>query len=188
MSEQAQLGLRLAALCVAATLVQIAAISQVSVFGVNADLSPLIVAFAGFLCGAIGGAGAGFGVGLLLDLALVQTLGVSSLIYTLVGYGAGRLRELRAPQATLTPLAVGAVATAGGTIGYSVIEFLLGVNAPVSFLLARQILATIILNTLISLPVFTLVRRWLSPALPDDPRRRPRHNYSTGGLSPLSRA
>jgi len=187
LGDQTRLALRVAALCVAATLLQIAAVAQVSIFGVNADLTPLTVAFAGFLCGALGGAGAGFGVGLMLDLMLVQTLGVSSLVYTLVGYGAGRLRELRAPQSTLTPLAVGAAATALGTIGYSIIEFLLGVNAPVSFLLARQILATIIVNTLISLPTFALVRRWLAPALPDDPRRRRRRTYTTGGLSPLSR-
>jgi hypothetical protein len=50
------------------------------------------------------------------------------------------------------------------------------------------ILATIVLNAIISLPVFALVRRWLAPALPDDPRRRRRRAYTTGGLSPLSRA
>jgi rod shape-determining protein MreD len=129
----------------------------------------------------------GFGMGLFVDLALVQTLGVSALVYTLVGYGAGRLRELRAPQATFTPLGVGAAATAAATIGFSVLEFLLGVDAPVSFLLVRQTLATIVLNTLISLPVYALVRRWLRPVLPEDPRRRRRRAYTTGGLSPLSR-
>ncbi|GAC1437358.1 MAG: hypothetical protein NVSMB51_11060 [Solirubrobacteraceae bacterium] len=188
MSDSGQLALRVVALCVVATLLQIAAISQLTVFGVNADLSPLVVAFCGFLCGALVGGGAGFGVGLFLDLALVQTLGVSSLIFTLVGYGAGRLRELRAPQSALTPLGVAAAATAVGAVGYSVIEFLLGVNAPVSFLLVREILATIVLNTVIAAPIFALVRRWLAPALPDDPRRRRRRNYTTGGLSPLSRA
>jgi predicted secreted protein len=67
-------------------------------------------------------------------------------------------------------------------------EFLLGVDAPVSFLLVREILATILLNALISGIVYAIVRRWLTPALPDDPRRRRRRAYTTGGLSPLSRA
>jgi len=67
-------------------------------------------------------------------------------------------------------------------------NFLLGIDAPVSFLLLRQILATILLNALIALPVFALVRRWLLPSLPEDPRRRRRRAYTTGGLSPLSRA
>jgi rod shape-determining protein MreD len=188
MSEHGALTARLVALGVFSVILQIAAVSQFSVFGVNADLTPLVVASAALLTGAIGGATLGFGMGLFLDLALVQTLGVSALIYTLVGYGAGRLRELRAPQATFTPVGLGAAATAAATIGLSVIEFLLGVDAPVSLELVRQILATILLNTLISLPVYALVRRWLLPALPDDPRRRRRHTYTTGGLSPLSRA
>jgi len=34
----------------------------------------------------------------------VQTLGVTSLTLTVVGYFAGRLREARDPQAALTPL------------------------------------------------------------------------------------
>jgi hypothetical protein len=45
-----------------------------------------------------------------------------------------------------------------------------------------------VLNAIIALPVFAAVRRWLSPVLPDDPRRRRRRAYTTGGLSPLSRA
>ncbi len=187
MSDTTQLWLRLAALGVIASLLQIAAVSQFTVFGINADITPLVVAGAGLLTGAVAGAMLGFGMGVFVDLALVQTLGVSALIFTLIGYGAGRLRELRAPQATFTPLGLGAAATAVSTIGFSVIEFLLGVDAPISFLLVRETLATIVLNTLISLPVYALVRRWLRPALPDDPRRRRRRAHTTGGLSPLSR-
>jgi hypothetical protein len=44
---------------------------------------------------------------------------------------------------------------------------------------------TILVNTLIALPVYALVRRIIRPALPDDPRRRRRRAYTTGGLSPL---
>ena len=77
-------------------------------FGVTVDLSPLLVAFVGLLCGSTAGAVSGFAVGLLVDLALVQTLGLTSLVFTLVGYWCGRLRELRDPQAALTPLLVGA--------------------------------------------------------------------------------
>ncbi|HEX2015497.1 MAG TPA: hypothetical protein VGN69_02300, partial [Solirubrobacteraceae bacterium] len=93
-----QLALRIVALASIAVIVQITAVSQISIFGVNADLSPLIVMGVGLLCGSVAGAVAGFGVGLFIDLALVQTLGVSSLIYVAVGYGAGRLGELRDPQ------------------------------------------------------------------------------------------
>ena len=52
----------------------------------------------------------------------------------------------------------------------------------------REILLTVVLNTLLALPVYALMRRALLPFLPDDPRRRRRRAYTTGGLSPISRA
>jgi rod shape-determining protein MreD len=180
--------LRLSALALVTVIVQIAAVSQISIFGVSADLAPLVVMSVGLLAGSIPGALMGFGVGLLVDSALVETLGVSSLIYIAIGYCAGRLRELRDPAHALTPLAAGALATATAALGFSVIQFLLGVDAPVSWLLVRDILVTIAVNTIIALPVYGIVRRVLLPLLPDDPRRRRRRAYTTGGLSPISRA
>jgi hypothetical protein len=87
----------------------------------------------------------------------------------------------------LTPLLVGAGASAAAMIGYSLMEFLLGVDAPVSLELLRQIVFGVIVNTIVALPVWMIVRRSLEPDLPDDPRRRRRRAYTTGGLSPLSR-
>jgi rod shape-determining protein MreD len=180
--------LRLVVLGVVLSVLQIAAVSQLTIFGANADLLPLAVAAVGLLCGSMTGAIFGFAVGLFVDTALVQTMGLSSLVYVVAGYGAGRLRELRDPQAALVPMAVGAGATAVATVGYSVLQFLLGVDAPISLLLLRQVLVTIIVNTLVAYPVYALTRRVLLPALPDDPRRRRRRAYATGGLSPLSRS
>ena len=85
-------------------------------------------------------------------------------------------------------MAVGAAATALAALGLTLLQFLLGVEAPVSGQVVRQILMTIVLNTLLALPVYALCRRVLLPFLPDDPRRRRRRAYTTGGLSPLSRA
>ena len=183
-----QLILRLAVAGVLVVLLQVSAITQIELFGTNADLVPLVIAAVGLLAGSVPGACFGFFVGLFLDLALVQTVGLSSLVYVGIGYGAGRFREVRDPQGALVPLAVGAAATAAATIGYSIMQFLLGVDAPVSFLLARDLFATILLNAIIATPVHAAVRRLLLPALPEDPRRRRRRAYTTGGLSPLSRA
>jgi rod shape-determining protein MreD len=182
------LGLRIAGLAVLVVFFQIGVVSEVPVFGVNADLSPLLVAFVGLLCGSTLGASCGFAVGLLVDLALLQTLGLTSLVFTLIGYWCGRLRELRDPQAALTPLLVGAGASAVSLVGYSLMEFMLGVDAPVSFELLRQIVLGVVVNTIVALPMWALVRRTLEGALPEDPRRRRRRRaYTTGGLSPLSR-
>jgi rod shape-determining protein MreD len=180
--------LRLVAIALVGGILQLTTVSQIAIFGVPADLSPLLVATVGLLCGSIAGASFGFGLGLFMDTLLAQTLGLTSLVLVAVGYAAGRLRELRDPAHTLIPVAVGAAATAVATIGFAVLQFLLGVDAPVSLLLIRQILMTIVLNTLLAMPVYFACRRVLAPYLPDDPRRRRRRAYTTGGLSPLSRA
>jgi rod shape-determining protein MreD len=180
--------IRLALLGIVGGIVQLSAVSQFTIFGVPADLTPLLVGFAGFLAGSVPGAIFGFFLGLFVDISLFQVLGVSSLVFTAVGYGAGRIRELRDPAHGLAPVAVGAAATAAAAVLFTLLQFLLGVQAPVSLLLVREILITIVLNTLLALPVYALMRRVLLPFLPDDPRRRRRRAYTTGGLSPISRA
>lgn len=183
MSSRGQLGIRLAVLALAAVLLEVDAVSQMPLFGVYADLTPLVAMSVGLMCGSVPGALVGFGMGLYLDLDLDMMLGLSSLVLCLVGYWSGRLGELRAPQGPLVPIAMGAAATAAAEVGYSVGQFLLGNNGPVSFLLLRTILTTILVNALIAAPVHALARRWLSPVLPDAGRRRPRY---PSGISPLT--
>lgn len=176
-----QLAVRLAILAVLLVLVQTAMFSQLQLFGASPDLVPLVVASVGLLAGTTAGATMGFGAGLLIDFALLQTLGISSLVYVMVGHYAGRLSEAsRDPSQTGLPLLAGALATAVAMVVFSTMQFLLGVEAAISFELVRQILSTILINTLLALPVHALVRRMLAPALPDRRRRRTRP-----GLSPL---
>ncbi len=188
-SSQGALALRIAAVAVVVVFLQIGVVAEVPIFGVSVELTPLLAAFVGLLCGSVAGAAAGFCIGLLVDLCLVQTLGINSLLFTLIGFWAGRLQELRDPQGALIPVIVGAAAAATAFVGYSVIEFLLGVDAPVSFELLRQIVLGIVVDTVVALPFWMIVRRALQGGLPKDPRRRrrARRSYSTGGLSPISR-
>jgi rod shape-determining protein MreD len=185
--EHLRLYVRLVLLAFATVVIQQAGVSQISIFGVSADLTPLVVMSVGLLTGSLLGAVTGFGIGMFVDLVLVQTLGVTSLLYITIGYWSGRLRELRDPSHGLIPLALGAAATAFAGLGMAVIQFLLGVDAPVSLLLLQQLFISVLVNSLIALPVYALVRRIIRPALPEDPRRRRRRAYTTGGLSPLQR-
>jgi rod shape-determining protein MreD len=178
---------RMLALALGAVVVQTAAVSQVQVAGGNADLTPLVVMAVALLCGSLTGACFGFVAGLLIDVALLQTLGVSSLVLLAVGYGTGRIREARDPEGFFVPFFAGAAATLAFTVGFSLTQFLLGVEAPLGGALLRQILATVILNTLVALPLYALVRAWLTPSLPRDPRRR-RRPASTTPISPLSQS
>jgi rod shape-determining protein MreD len=186
--ESFRLPLRLIALAFLTVVIQEAAVSQISIFGTSADLTPLVVMAVGLLAGSVPGAVMGFGVGLLVDLLLFQTLGVTSLLYIVIGYWSGRLRELRDPSHGLVPMGVGAAATLFAGLGMTVIQFLLGVDSPVSLLLLQQIFVTVLVNTLLALPVYAAVKRVIEPTLPQDPRRRRRRAYSTGGLSPLQQS
>jgi rod shape-determining protein MreD len=178
------LGWRLALICVVTVVFQVAAVSQITILGVNADLVPLVAASVGLIVGSLPGAIFGFAIGMLLDFAVVETVGVASLILLAIGYLAGRLRELRDPQGAIVPLLVGAAATAAAQVGFSLLTFLLGQQVPLGWAL----LWTVAFNAVIAIPVYLIVRRCLLAALPEDPRRRRRRAYTTGGLSPLSRS
>jgi rod shape-determining protein MreD len=181
-----QLALRLAVLAFVVVLVQTAALSQVSILGAAPDLAPLVVVSVALLAGPVAGALMGFGVGLLIDVALLQTLGLTSLVYVIVGHFAGRFREsVRDPDAALLPLAVGAIGTFVALSVFSLLQFLLGVEAPVSFELVRQIISTILINTLLALPVYAIVRRALGSAADQGSRRRGRRRRPRPGMSPL---
>jgi rod shape-determining protein MreD len=181
-----RLPLRIALIAFFAVVIQETMISQITLFGVSADVTPLVVMSIGLLAGPMPGAIAGFSIGLLVDLLLFQTLGITSLLFITVGYWSGRLRELRDPSHGLIPLALGAIATLFTGLGMAVIQFLLGVDAPVSLLLIQQIVLQVLVNCLLALPVYEIVRRLLYRALPRDPRARRRRAYTTS-LSPLQR-
>ncbi|MGH2843805.1 MAG: rod shape-determining protein MreD [Solirubrobacteraceae bacterium] len=181
------LWLRIAPVAFFAVVIQEAAISQITVFGVTADITPLVVMSIGLLCGSLTGAIAGFAMGLFVDLALFQTLGVTSLLFIAVGYWSGRLRELRDPSHGLVPLLLGALATGFTGVGMAVIQFLLGVDAPVSVLLIEQIILQVLVNSLLALPVYEIVRRVLYRAIPRGPRRARARAYSAALRSPLQR-
>ena len=163
-------------------------------FGVNADLSPLLVAFVGLLCGSTVGAACGFAVGLLSTCALLQTLGLTSLIFTLdrllvagacASCATRRRRSRRCSSARRPPRS--------SLVGYSLMEFMLGVDAPVSFELLRQIvLIAVVVNSIIALPLWALVRalaagraaRGSAPAPPPSPRVHDRR--AQPALAPMS--
>ena len=86
-------------------MIQEAAVSQISIFGVSADLTPLVVMSVGLLAARCRARSPASGPGCSSTLVLVQTLGVTSLLYIAIGYWSGRLRELRDPSHGLVPLA-----------------------------------------------------------------------------------
>jgi rod shape-determining protein MreD len=172
-------------LAVTAVILQISGLGTGRVLGGYLDLAPLAVAAVAIYGGSVAGAGMGFGVGLLLDLLVGQTMGVSSLVLTAVGYGVGRYREVRDPAHGLMPIPVGAAATFGWVVSFAAVSFMLDVGASVSFVVFREMIATTLLGAIFAMPVFAVCRRVLRPVLLVDPldlRRRRRGPRQTGPI------
>jgi rod shape-determining protein MreD len=172
-------------LAVVAVILQISGLGSGRVLWGYLDLAPLVVAAVAIYGGSVAGAGMGFGVGLLLDLLVGQTMGVSSLVLTAVGYGVGRYREVRDPAHGLMPIPVGAAATLGWVVAFAAVSFMLDVGASVSLTVFREMIATTLLGAVFAMPVFAACRRVLRPVLLVDPldlRRRRRGPRQTGPI------
>jgi rod shape-determining protein MreD len=171
---------RLALLVLVTVVIQLAVVTQITVLDADADLFPLVVLSVGLLAGPIPGATTGFLLGLLADMALLQTLGVTSLLLIGVGYLSGRYRELRDASHKLVPVIGAFAGTLAYSVSFSLTQFLLGVDSPVSPLVIRELLIGALLNALIAMPVFAAVRFVLRPDLIDD--LRPRRRAPAAGL------
>ncbi len=146
-------------------LIQIAVVAQFRLFGVVPDFIPVLVVSIGLLGGSSVGATTGFVAGFLIDLTLIQTMGVSSLLLTIGGYAAGRLRELYHPVHPLTSSAVGASANVFFTIGFAVLQFSLGQPAPEPLAMLWQILMSAVWGALLAPIVFRVARWAMLPAI-----------------------
>ena len=178
--------LRVGGLLLAAVIVQLSGLGQMRILGGHLDFVPLVVAGVAYYAGSVSGAATGFGAGFLLDLLAGQTMGASSLVLCAVGYGVGRFRELRDPSHGLLPIPVGAAATAGWVLAFGAVSFMLDVGAAkVSGLVFREMVVTVLLDTLVALPVFGLVRRVIRPVLAVDPLERRRRRQRPRESGPL---
>jgi rod shape-determining protein MreD len=165
-----RIAVRIALIVLVAVLLQLSFFSYLSFFGSIPDLMPVVVATLGLLGGAVVGAVVGFAAGLLLDSALLQTLGVSSLALLAIGYMAGRYREgYEFSNSLAPPLIVGGLTLAYAAI-FAALQIMLGVSTPVSLVILRDVVIKALLGTILALAVYPLLRRILRPALIDDAR------------------
>jgi rod shape-determining protein MreD len=136
---------RIVALVVLTVFVQFSLVSQLTVGGASAELEPLVVIALALLLGPEIGAIVGFSMGLFADLVLLQTLGISSLVYLALGYWAGRFKELRIRDndwPRLLPMAAAGVGTFLATAGYAFILYLLGDATLASAVVMREVFLT----------------------------------------------
>jgi len=181
-----QISIRLALIVVVCVLVQISFLSYFAILGAQPEVVPVVVAAIGLLGGAVTGGVVGFATGLLLDAALLQTMGVSSLILLSVGYLAGRYREGFEIDSPVGPALVAGGLTLLAAAGFVALQMMLGVEAQVSGLIVREILMKGIIGFLLAYPLYPLIRFILRPALvlEDSPARRPLFRGRRSKLEP----
>jgi rod shape-determining protein MreD len=147
-----------------AVVLQISIFSEIDIFGGRPDLLLVTLVMVALLRGAIFGAIAGFGAGLLYDMGTFGTLGFIALLYTLAGYWIGRYGETTGRDRSHAPVLSVAVVTILFAIGALMLHFMLGENAPARQVLVGSLFPTTILNLLLAVPVYAAVRRILRPA------------------------
>ncbi len=144
-----------------AAVTQTAIFSGMSVLGGVPDVLLVTLVAVALVRGATTGAIAGFFAGVVVDIALLDTLGTTSLLLTLAGYWAGRYGETAPSGRRYAPyLAVG-VMTVLFAVGSLVLRFMLGEPAPAQGVLVETLAQSLMLNLLATWPVFAIVRRLL---------------------------
>ncbi len=160
--------IRIVALIVLAVLMQLSFFSQIELFHVSPDILPAVVVSLGLLGGSLLGAVSGFSVGLLVDCLLVEALGATSLVLLSVGYLAGIYRERFDVTSSLTPPLLCMGLTLVAELSMAAVQLMLGVGAPVSSLVIRDIAMKSIYAFFLGIPIYIGIRRLLRPALIED--------------------
>jgi rod shape-determining protein MreD len=158
--------IRIAALVFVAALLQTSVFGSVDVLGGTPDVLLVTLISIALLRGSTAGAAAGFAGGLIVDVATLGTLGVTSLLLTVAGYWAGRYGETTGRDRAHAPLLAIVVITLLVGVGAYALHFLLGEDVS-----ARQALVTTLIpglgwNLIVGGPIYALCRWLLKPAAP----------------------
>jgi len=159
--------LRLASFILFIVIVQTTIAPVITVLGAKPDVALIAVVCVALLKGPAWGAGAGFTMGLLVDVALMQTMGISSFLMTLAGYFRGRYAENLDLTSWFPPTFIVFCATLVVKLMNALIMYLIGVEASFGFVLLRIVLPTAAINALLATLVFVVCRWWLSVKEPD---------------------
>jgi rod shape-determining protein MreD len=163
---------RLVAIVVVGVLLQLSFFSQVALFHTSPDVLPALVVSLGLLGGTMTGVVTGFSVGFLLDCLLIAPLGGGSLVLLATGYLAGLFRERFEIHSPLVPPLLCMGLTLFAELGFGAVELTLGIDAPVSPLVLRDMLLKSIFAFFLGWAIHALMRRVLRPALVDEPTVR----------------
>lgn len=135
-------------------------LARMTLLGVIPQLVLVVVVSLGYLEGERVGAAVGFFGGLMQDLLQPQAIvGLTALVYTLIGYGVGILRQYTTAESVWTPVFAVTIASTVSEFSYATLAILLG-QEWVSFAYTIRVIGLIVLyNTLLTPFVFPVVRK-----------------------------
>jgi rod shape-determining protein MreD len=143
-------------------IVQVAILAGAHILGGTPDLLLVTLVAVALLRGTTVGAAGGFFAGLLVDTANLEMLGLTSLLLTVAGYWIGRYGETTGRDRGHAPFLSVAVVTFLYAVGALVVHFMLGQHAPAGAVF-RDVWPSIVLNLILTAPVYALTRRLLRP-------------------------
>jgi rod shape-determining protein MreD len=158
-------GLKVAVVIFLAAILEVSVFSDVRILGGEPDILLVTIVAVSLLRGSVVGACAGFFAGLVVDTATLETLGVTSLLLTLLGYWVGRYGETTGRDRTHGPFLSVAVVTFLYALGGLALRFVLDEPAPARHVLVETLFQGIALNLILTWPVYWVVRRLLPPRL-----------------------
>jgi rod shape-determining protein MreD len=154
--------LRLPLVMLLVLTVQKSLLADIDVRDVRPDALLLFAVCAGLVGGSEVGAVVGFVVGLVADLFVLAPLGLSALVFSLVGYSVGAFRNTLIRELWWMPPVTAFVASAGGVLLYGVLGAVVGQSQFVTPQLVTTALVVGGLNSVLSL-VLVRVTGWALP-------------------------
>lgn len=148
------------ALIVAAIVLQTVVLARITVFGFRPDLVLVLVLAVAIRDGPLAGARVGAVAGLGMDLLITSApVGLSVLIYAVVGHLAGVARPYLAPGSVSAPVLLAFVTGIGATAAYGALAAALSDVVVTGSLLVQAALVVGLVNALLSPLVFGVVDR-----------------------------
>jgi len=139
-------------------------LDSVRIAGAHPDIMLLLPVAAGYVGGPERGAAFGFTSGLLADLFLPTTFGLSALVGCLLGYGVGLATTSFVRSSWWLSPIVAAAATAAGMVAYAILGALLGESKQITIFLPPALAVATPAAAILAIPVLRFVSWAVPPA------------------------
>lgn len=159
---------RTAVVVLVALVLQVTLFARFSYEGARPDVMILLAIMAGYRLGPERGAIVGFAAGLSFDVVLSTPLGLSALVYTIIGYAVGVTTSGMVRTSRWAVPAVAAVGSAAGMVLYALVGAVLGEPT----LSGPSLASIVVLVSAVNVVLSPLAARALAWARTDDRDRR----------------